>query len=308
MKKNVVSSLLIFWMLLLIGMPSAQELPARVTILYDAFGKPSTLKRGWGYSALVEYGGKRILFDTGGDNDDFAYNVKTLGIDLTRLDFVVLSHRHGDHTSGLSYVLSLSPGVKIYTPVDAAVFGGGGGLPGGALGKLIQRKVDSVPEDMRYFGGNPPVNAAPGKGWPTPWPGANIVQIRQPTEVVPGFFLFSTLSETPGTREMNEVSMAIRTTQGIVLMVGCSHPGIEKILEAASKIDSKIYSVFGGFHLVDITDAEVSRMAAAFRDKWKIERMSPGHCTGQFAFSEFIRVYGSKFDQAGVGAVFALPL
>jgi hypothetical protein len=59
--------------------------------------------------------------------------------------------------------------------------------------------------------------------------------------------------------------------------------------------------------LVDLTDAEVSRMATSFRDKWKIERMSPGHCTGQFAFSEFIRVYGSKFDQAGLGSVIALP-
>jgi 7,8-dihydropterin-6-yl-methyl-4-(beta-D-ribofuranosyl)aminobenzene 5'-phosphate synthase len=308
MKKTALS-LFIMWMLLLIGITSAQEPPARVTILYDAFGKASTLKRGWGYSALVEYEGKRVLFDTGGDNEGFAYNVNTLGIDLTRLDFVVLTHRHGDHTSGLRYVLSLNPGVKIYTPVDTAVFGGGGGgLPGGALGKLIQRKVDSVPEDMRYFGGTPPVDSPTGTGWPTPWPGANIVQIRQPTEVLPGFFLFSTLSETAGTREMNEISMAIRTTQGIVLMVGCSHPGIEKILDAASKIDSKIYSVFGGFHLVDIADAEVSRMASSFRDKWKIERMSPGHCTGQFAFSEFIRVYGSKFDQAGLGSVIALPL
>ena len=304
---NKPISLFIFWILLLAGITSAQEPPARVTILYDAFGKPSTLKRGWGYSALVEYGGKRVLFDTGGDTDDFAYNVKTLSIDLTRLDFVILTHRHGDHTSGLSYVLSLNPGVKIYTPVDTAVFGRGGGQAG-ALGKLIQRKVDSVPEDMRYFSGNPLVDSAPGKGWPTPWPGANLIPVRQQTEVLPGFFLFSTVSETAGTREMNEISMAIRTTQGIILMVGCSHPGIEKILEAASKIDSKIYSVFGGFHLVDITDSEVSRMAVAFRDKWKIERMSPGHCTGQFAFSEFIRIYGSKFDQAGVGSVTTLPL
>ena len=70
---------------------------------------------------------------------------------------------------------------------------------------------------------------------------------------------------------MNEISMAIRTTQGIVLMVGCSHPGIEKVHDAASKIDSKIYSVFGGFHLVDIADAEVSRIASSFRDKWEIE-------------------------------------
>jgi 7,8-dihydropterin-6-yl-methyl-4-(beta-D-ribofuranosyl)aminobenzene 5'-phosphate synthase len=169
--------------------------------------------------------------------------------------------------------------------------------------KLIQRKVDSVPEDMRYFGGNPPEKKAAG----TPWPSANFVQIRQPTEVLPGFFLFSTQSDVAGTKEMNEISMAIRTPQGVVLIVGCSHPGIEKILEAASKIDSRIYSVFGGFHLVDIADAEVSRMASSFRDKWKIERMAPGHCTGQFAFSELIRAYGSKFDQAGLGSVIALP-
>lgn len=298
--KQMTVFVLALSVLLMVGGAAAQESLARVTILYDAFGKPSTLKRGWGYSALVEYGGKRVLFDTGSDGDDFAYNVRTLGVDLTRLDFVVLTHRHGDHTSGLHHVLSVNPGVKIYTPAEGAAFGTPTG-PG--LVKLIQRKVDSIPEDMRYFGGNPPVKSAVG----TPWPGANFVQIRQPTEVLPGFFLFSTQSDVTGTKEMNEISMAIRTSQGVVLIVGCSHPGIEKIVEAASKIDSRIYSVFGGFHLVDIADAEVSRMASSFRDKWKIERMAPGHCTGQFAFSEFIRVYGSKFDQAGLGSVIALP-
>jgi 7,8-dihydropterin-6-yl-methyl-4-(beta-D-ribofuranosyl)aminobenzene 5'-phosphate synthase len=301
MKKTVVS-LFVLLTFLMMGAASAQESPARVTILYDAFGKPSTLKRGWGYSALVEYGGKRVLFDTGSDKDDFAHNAKTLGVDLTRLDFVVLSHRHGDHTSGLNYVLSVNPGVKIYTPAEGAAFG----TPTGPrLLKLIQRKVDSVPEDLRYFGGgSPPTGLAAG----TPWPGAHFSQIREPTEVLPGFFLFSNQSDVTGTKEMNEISMAIRTPQGLVVIVGCSHPGIEKILEAASKIDSRIYSVFGGFHLVDISDAEVTRMASSFRDRWKIERMAPGHCTGQFAFSEFIRVYGSKFDHAGLGSVTALPL
>jgi len=101
--------------------------------------------------------------------------------------------------------------------------------------------------------------------------------------------------------------MAIRTPQGLVLVVGCSHPGIEKILEGAAKIDTRIYSIFGGFHLVDIADDDVTRMVAAFRDKWKIERMAPGHCTGQFAFSELVRVYGSKFDHAGLGSVTPLP-
>ena len=62
---------------------AAAQSPARVTVIYDAFGKPSPLKRGWGYAALIEYGGRRILFDTGGQGEDFARNVKTLGLDLT---------------------------------------------------------------------------------------------------------------------------------------------------------------------------------------------------------------------------------
>ena len=74
----------------------------RVTILYDAFGKSPAVTKAWGFSALVEYGGKRILFDTGGNAEIFEHNVKALGVDLSKLDFVVLSHRHSDHISGLN--------------------------------------------------------------------------------------------------------------------------------------------------------------------------------------------------------------
>jgi 7,8-dihydropterin-6-yl-methyl-4-(beta-D-ribofuranosyl)aminobenzene 5'-phosphate synthase len=156
---------------------------------------------------------------------------------------------------------------------------------------------------LRYFGGNLPKQFVAG----TPWPGANFVQIRQPTEVFPGFWLFSTQSDATGFKEMNEISMAIRTARGGVVIVGCSHAGIEKILAVASEIESRIYSVIGGFHLVDVPDAEVSRMASSFRDKWNIARMAPGHCTGQFALSEILREYGSRFDLAGVGSVIGLP-
>jgi 7,8-dihydropterin-6-yl-methyl-4-(beta-D-ribofuranosyl)aminobenzene 5'-phosphate synthase len=274
--------------------------PARVTTLYDAFGLPSPLRLGWGYAALVEYGDRRVLFDTGSDNADFAFNVAHLGVDLTRLDFVVLSHRHGDHTSGLHHVLSVNPGVTIYTPVELAGFDTP--VPP-ALHRLIHRKVEGLPSELVYFGGEVPGRIAAG----TPWPGAKFVQIGTPTEVVPGFLLFSTQSEVPGTREMNEVSLAIRTPRGLALVVGCSHPGIEKILGAAAALDSGIYTVLGGFHLTDIPDPEVARLAAAFRDSWKVERMAPGHCTGQLGFLELLRAYGANFDRAGLGAVIKLP-
>jgi 7,8-dihydropterin-6-yl-methyl-4-(beta-D-ribofuranosyl)aminobenzene 5'-phosphate synthase len=299
-RRKIVSSVVVLFALVLTERASAQEPLARVTIVYDAFGKPSALKRSWGYSSLVEYGGKRILFDTGGDLDDFTFNANALGVDLSRLDFVVLTHRHGDHTSGLHQVLKVNPTVRIYTPVEPANFD----TPTPpALVNLIKRRVESAPEDMHYYDGKYPERIASG----SPWPGAKFTQIRELTEVAPGFWLFPTRSDTPGTREMNEVSMAIRTPQGLAVMVGCSHPGIEKILEAASKIESRIYTVLGGFHLVDVTDADVSGMVTRFRDKWKLERAAAGHCTGEFAFSEFNRVFGSKFDHAGVGTVIPLP-
>ena len=90
-------------------------------------------------------------------------------------------------------------------------------------------------------------------------------------------------------------------------MVGCSHPGIEKMLEAATEFDPNVYTVFGGFHLVGTPDVEVTKMVARFKDKWRLERVAAGHCTGEFAFSEFSRVFGQKFDHAVVGAVIALP-
>jgi glyoxylase-like metal-dependent hydrolase (beta-lactamase superfamily II) len=84
-------------------MPSAAG-NVQITVLYDAFGKASTMKKDWGYAALIEYGGKRILFDTGNNPDILAQNAKAKGVDLRKLDFVVMSHRHGDHMGGLTYV------------------------------------------------------------------------------------------------------------------------------------------------------------------------------------------------------------
>lgn len=278
----------------------AAETPARITIIYDAFGPPSALKRGWGYSALVEYAGKRILFDTGASLAGFRSNVDALGIDLSRLDFVVLTHRHGDHTSGLHHVLKVNPTVRIYTPLEGGQFAS---PLTPALAQHIKRAAATVPSDLRYFGGKYPESMAAESAWP----GADFAQIAAPTEVAPGFWLFSVRSETPGTREMNEIALGIGTPQGVALIVGCSHPGIEKMLEAAAKIDSRLYNVFGGFHLVDLVEAEVTSLSLRLRDQWKLTRLAAGHCTGEFAFAEFQRVFGTRFDHAGVGAVLPLP-
>ena len=279
---------------------AAQDAPARVTIIYDAFGKPSNLARGWGFSALIEYGGKRILFDTGGRYRAFAENAGKLGINLKSLDFVVISHRHGDHTSGLAYVLQQNPNVKIYAPSETGSFGTPVMPP---TTKLLERRVADAPDDSHYFDGNYPDKYAVD----SPWPGANISVVDKPFEVMPGFFLFRTVSEKKGTLELNELSMAIKTPKGLVVVVGCSHPGIEKILAAAVQIDSNLYSVVGGLHLVDVSDQEVIQIVENFQQKWKIQRVAAGHCSGEFAQAEFKRQFGIRHDHSGVGEIIALP-
>ena len=109
----------------------------RITILYDAFGNDAAMKKGWGFAALVEAAGRRILFDTGNDAEIFAANVKAKGVDLTNLDFVVLSHRHSDHMAGLNHVLSVNPKVKIYAPRE------GFGIYGSSLPSRFYRKDES---------------------------------------------------------------------------------------------------------------------------------------------------------------------
>ena len=129
---------------------SAGATQDRITILYDAFGKPSGMKKDWGYSALVEYGGKHILFDTGNNTEIFdtatriAQNVKVSGVDLKKLDFAVISHRHGDHTGGMNYLLTVNPQVKIFAPKE------GFGVFGASLPGTFYRPDASLPDYMRY--------------------------------------------------------------------------------------------------------------------------------------------------------------
>jgi len=265
--------------------------PNRITILYDAFGKNPAMKKDWGFSAFVEINGKRILFDTGNDGTTFAANVKAKGVDLSRLDFVVLSHRHSDHMAGLAHVLSMNPHVKIYAPKE------GFGIYGSSLPSSFYRKDDSLPADMRYYDGKPPQVMQFGAAWPD----ANIETIDKSTEIAPGMNLLALISDAPGTKELKELSLTLNTPQGMIIIVGCSHPGIDKIVEAATAINPKIHLVLGGFHMVTATDEGIAKTVSSLKDVYKVSNIAPGHCTGEPTFAALQRAFGSNYLYAGLG-------
>ena len=87
----------------------------------------------------------------------------------------------------------------------------------------------------------------------TAWQNANFELIDKTTEVAPGITLIALVSDAVGTKELKELSLAVNTPDGVVLLVGCSHPGIEKIVEATTAINPKIRLIMGGFHLAQLT-------------------------------------------------------
>jgi len=270
---------------------------AEITILYDAFGTSATMKKDWGFAAYIEYGGKRILFDTGNDAEIFAHNVEAKGIDLTQLDFAVVSHRHGDHTSGLDHLLAVNPGVPIYAPKENF------GVFGAALPGSFYKREESLPPEMRYFDGNPPATLRFG----SPWPEGKFEWITETTEVAPGFHIISLKGSWGVDLEVMEISLAIDTPDGIVLVVGCSHPTLEKIVKAAeAAVDKPIHLIFGGTHLLPAPPEEIRRIAKVLRDDRKVSWIAPVHCTGEPAFAILREEFGDRYLYAGLGTTLRL--
>lgn len=266
----------------------------RLTVLTDAFGRDARLDQDWGYAALIEIGGKRILFDTGNDAAMFERNVRRLGIDLRRLDFVVISHRHGDHTAGLHYLRRVNPKVRIYAPRDEHF--------GGPTPAAFFRPDPSLPRHMRYFRGEPPQVVPHG----TAWGNLSFIQVEATTEVTPGVRLVPAVSEAPGMRDLRELALIMETPAGQIVVVGCSHPGVESVLQSVTRDGASVRLLAGGFHWVTMPVPEIQRMAKRLRDEFRVGSVAPGHCTGEAAFKELQAAFGDDYIYAGVGTVIPL--
>ena len=264
---------------------------ATVTILYDAFGGGPGLTRDWGFAALIEYQGKRILFDTGNNAAVFAENVRRLHVDLKHLDFVVISHRHSDHTAGLSVVLQANPHVPIYAPRE------GFGIFGASVPGTFYRPLPALPDSMRYFDGVIPEQIRAG----TLWPEADITLVDSSRTIAPGISLVALVSDAPGTRELRELSLVLSTPEGDILVVGCSHPGIEHILAARATPDTPVRVLFGGLHLVAAPDSVLAPLSQRLHHQWHVIQIAPGHCTGEPAFALLQEEFGRDYLYAGLG-------
>jgi 7,8-dihydropterin-6-yl-methyl-4-(beta-D-ribofuranosyl)aminobenzene 5'-phosphate synthase len=232
----------------------------RITVVYDNYRLDPRLESGWGFSALLEYHGHAVLFDTGADGPTLLVNLKTLSIEPRVIEAVVLSHAHGDHIGGLDGLLETGARPTVYL------------LP--SFPEAFKRRI-----------------------------GSRVTVI----ETEPGQHIGAGISTTGALDDgIPEQALIAETGEGLVVVTGCAHPGVARLVARAESLSGQpVHLVLGGFHLRDSRPDQLRTVIAEFR-RLGVERVAPCHCTGDRAIEVLAGEYGADFTRAGVGLVIAI--
>jgi 7,8-dihydropterin-6-yl-methyl-4-(beta-D-ribofuranosyl)aminobenzene 5'-phosphate synthase len=256
-----IRGLVVLVLLVLAWQAIAADAPrVRITYLYDNTVAVAGTRAGWGFAALVERDGRRVLFDTGGDAAVLRDNVAALGVDLSRLDALVISHEHWDHTRGLP-VLGARHGLPTYYPASA------------------DAAAPWVSELERAGLQRRPISAL--------------------TEVVPGIWASAEMKSPLAP----EIALAIDTDDGLLVLVGCSHPGADRMLQDIRQGTGRpVLLLAGGLHLLQSSVPETERTLASIADQG-VRHLGTTHCSGDIAIGMARRLWGDRFVEGGVGTV-----
>jgi 7,8-dihydropterin-6-yl-methyl-4-(beta-D-ribofuranosyl)aminobenzene 5'-phosphate synthase len=125
-------------------------------------------------------------------------------------------------------------------------------------------------------------------------------------QIAPGVRIVRNISPGRFFTETPELSLVLDSPQGQILLVGCSHPGIEEVLESIQASSRPVRLLVGGLHWLALPKAEIERLARALRTRWNVASVAPGHCTGEVGFSVLSRAYGEEYVPAGLGTTIEL--
>ena len=211
--------------------------------------------------------GEDLLFDTGESAESLLNNMRQLDINLSKIKDIVISHDHWDHTGGLWKILEKNKSVRVW------------GCPG--FSRNFKNRVKSQK-----------INLIEAK---------NLMQIRE------NIFTTGEIQGKYHLEDISEQSLVVKTSKGLVVITGCSHPGIVKILEQVRNYfpQDNFYLVFGGFHLLHKDLREVEMIVSRFKEM-KVQLVGPTHCTGLQAKELFKKMYKNNFLSIKAGKIIEL--
>ncbi|MCD6510485.1 MAG: MBL fold metallo-hydrolase [Thermoprotei archaeon] len=232
-----------------------------ITVIVDN-NPDSGLEITWGLSILVMTPNSTILFDTGPDPRVLKDNMAELGIDPKSIDIVVLSHEHGDHVRGLSYLAGANPNVMVYVPEG--------------MSTNVKKWIKGL--------------------------GLRIVEVNNTTVIANGIAVIGELYGPP-----YEEALAINVKdKGLVIVVGCSHPGVVEIVKKAiADLGVKPYLVIGGFHMAGASSSECHKVIKGLI-ALGVKRIAPIHCSGDGIRHILKKEYSDYYVEAHIGTQIAL--
>ncbi len=242
----------------------------------------------WGLAIYIEHEGKKVLLDSG-KSGEFLNNAKALGIDISEVDFAVLSHAHYDHADGMSDFFEANSKANFYLQKTAC-----------------ENCYHKLPISARYIGIK--------KGTLEKY-SDRIVYVDNDKELAKGIYLVA--HKTPNLESIgkkakmyvrkgffyrpdnfsHEQSLVIDTKEGLVIFSSCSHAGADNIISEVKVTypGKKIYAIVGGFHLFRSSDSEIHSFVTRVKETG-IERIITGHCTGEKAMEILKEEFGCKVE------------
>jgi 7,8-dihydropterin-6-yl-methyl-4-(beta-D-ribofuranosyl)aminobenzene 5'-phosphate synthase len=267
----------------------------RIRIVCDNTAGPLSGTLGeHGFAALVERDGYSLLFDTGGGHT-LLHNAQRMNLDLRKVDEVVLSHGHYDHTGGLWSLLQTCGPKRVLA--HPAVF-----AKRYAIRESVQHSI-GIPYDEEFLRGL----------------GATFSYSDAFRELSPGIFLtgevprvtdfergdtalFCDPSGCEADTVADDQSLVMVTPKGLLLLLGCCHAGLVNTIELAREktgVDD-VYAVIGGCHLAFSSQAQIEGTIKALR-RYRIRKICAGHCTGFDPAARLAKEFPGAFRPAHVG-------
>ena len=232
------------------------EKPVTVKVIYDNYIKVDGLQPDWGYSIVIEGLDQEILFDTGTKPEIFESNFRKMGINVSQIDLIVLSHEHADHTGGIPAFVKMKNDIPVIIPHSFSA--------------QFKEKVTEL--------------------------GLEPLLVSKPAKICNNMYSTGEFSGP-----IPEQALVLNTKKGLVVMTGCSHPGIVRMLtEIKSTFRKNIYMVFGGFHLMDKSESEMNDIITEMK-AMGVVKCGATHCTGDKQIQMFRDSFGDNYFEMGVG-------
>ncbi len=245
----------------------------------------------WGLSILVETGGLNILFDTG-QSISASHNADLLGIELGKIDRIVLSHGHYDHTGGLRQILRrIKRGIEIIAHPDIwqVKYATRQGQEDRYIGIPFHRQT------LESLGARFNLSKKPVRITDDIITTGEIPMVTDYEEIEP----YLVVKEKGGFKPdklLDDQALIINTKPGLVVVLGCAHRGIINTLYHARELSGAktIHTVVGGCHLMDASEERI-RVTVATLKELGVQRIGVSHCTGLPAAAIMTQEFGDSF-------------